>query len=266
MTEPATPRTDSESDASGDRAEQSRSLGSRLLAGLRELLVVVVMALALSFVIKTWVIQAFYIPSGSMEDTLVLNDRVIVNKLVPKAMDLQRGDVVVFTDPDHWLSGTVEPPRGPVMQKVHDALSFVGLLPSESDDHLIKRVIGLPGDHVACCDAKGRVTVNGSPIDESYIKPGDVPSAIPFEVTVPAGKVWVMGDHRSDSEDSRFHNDDGASGAVPIEKITGRAIAIVWPLDRIGWLPNFSATFANIPSAPASPTDPASPSPATSSP
>jgi signal peptidase I len=232
-----------------------RSAGSRFLAGVREMAVVIVMALALSFVVKTWVLQAFFIPSGSMEDTLVLNDRVIVNKLVPRAMDLQRGDVVVFSDPDHWLSPGMAPRRSAVMQKVHDALSFVGLLPSESDDHLIKRVIGMPGDHVACCDAEGRLTVNGVPLKETYIKSGDVPSAIPFDVTVPDGMVWVMGDHRSDSEDSRYHNEPGRTGAVPISKITGRAIAIVWPWDRIGSLSNHQEIFGVVPKA--SPTSPA---------
>jgi len=223
-------------------------------AALREFVVVVAMALALSFVVKTWLVQAFYIPSGSMEDTLVLNDRVVVNKLVPDVVDVQRGDVVVFQDPGDWLSAVPEVSHGPLRDGVERVLSFVGLLPDTSDNHLIKRVIGLPGDHIVCCDAQGRLTVNGVPLTEPYVKPGDVASSITFDITVPAGKVWVMGDHRSDSEDSRFHDPDGTGeqGSVPIADITGRAVAKVWPLDRAGWLSRPETTFTDVPAPGAS--------------
>lgn len=223
-------------------------------AALREFVVVVAMALALSFVVKTWLVQAFYIPSGSMEDTLILNDRVVVNKLVPDVVDVQRGDVVVFQDPGEWLSAVPEVNHGPLREGVERVLSFVGLLPDTSDNHLIKRVIGLPGDHIVCCDAQGRLTVNGVPLTEPYVKPGDVASSITFDITVPAGKVWVMGDHRSDSEDSRFHDPDGTGeqGSVPIADITGRAVAKVWPLDRAGWLSRPESTFADVPAPGAS--------------
>ncbi|KGN36748.1 signal peptidase I [Knoellia subterranea] len=229
-------------------------------AAIREFVVVVAMALALSFVVKTWLIQAFYIPSGSMEDTLILNDRVIVNKLVPDVVDLQRGDIIVFEDPGEWLSTMPEVSHGPIRDGVERVLSFVGLLPNTSDNHLIKRVIGLPGDHIVCCDAQGRLTVNGVPISEPYVKP-DVASSITFDITVPEGKVWVMGDHRSDSEDSRFHDPSGtgAEGSVPIDRITGRAVALVWPFDRAGWLGRSESTFADVPAPGAS--SPASPSP-----
>jgi signal peptidase I len=207
---------------------------------VREFVVVVVMALALSFVIKTWLLQAFYIPSSSMEDTLLVGDRVVVNKLVPGVMDLHRGDVVVFSDPGDWLVPTPRESQGTLRDAVHDGLVFVGLLPSASDDHLIKRVVGLPGDRVTCCGSDGRLRVNGEPLEEGYVKEGDAPSTIPFDVTVPAGRVWVMGDHRSDSEDSRYHDDDGTgrTGSVPVDDITGRAIAVVWPLDRLGRIEN----------------------------
>ncbi|MDT0213750.1 signal peptidase I [Rothia sp. ARF10] len=223
-------------------------------AALREFVVVVAMALALSFVVKTWLVQAFYIPSGSMEDTLILNDRVVVNKLVPDVVDVQRGDVVVFQDPGEWLSSVPEVSHGPLRDGVERVLSFVGLLPDTSDNHLIKRVIGLPGDHIVCCDAQGRLTVNGVPLTEPYVKPGDVASSITFDITVPAGKVWVMGDHRSDSEDSRFHDPDGTGeqGSVPIADITGRAVAKVWPLDRAGWLSRPESTFSDVPAPGAS--------------
>ena len=185
------------------RTEQSalRLFGS----AVKEIVVVVGMALALSFVVKTWLLQAFFIPSGSMEDTLLVGDRVVVSKLTPGPIDLQRGDVVVFQDPGGWLDAVPPVERGGVAGALHDGLVFVGLLPAESEDHLIKRVIGLPGDHVVCCDKEHRLTVNDVSIGEEYLKPGDLPSSLNFDVTVPEGHVWVMGDHRSDSEDSRFH-------------------------------------------------------------
>ncbi len=254
---------DGGADGSGGRSRGRAAFGAAG-AAIREFVVVVAMALALSFVVKTWLMQAFYIPSGSMEDTLILNDRVVVNKLVPGVVDLQRGDVIVFEDPGDWLSAMPEVSHGPVRDGVERVLSFVGLLPNTSDNHLIKRVVGLPGDTIACCDSEGRLTVNGVPVTEPYIKPGDVPSSITFDITVPEGKVWVMGDHRSDSEDSRFHDPDGTGtqGSVPVANITGRAVAKVWPLDRAGWLSRPESAFDAVPapgSAPAQPTPSATP-------
>jgi signal peptidase I len=239
---------DGGADGSGGRSRGRAAFGAAG-AAIREFVVVVAMALALSFVVKTWLMQAFYIPSGSMEDTLILNDRVVVNKLVPGVVDLQRGDVVVFEDPGDWLSAMPEVSHGPVRDGAERVLSFVGLLPNTSDNHLIKRVIGLPGDTITCCDSEGRLSVNGVPVTEPYIKPGDVPSSITFDITVPEGKVWVMGDHRSDSEDSRFHDPDGtgAQGSVPVANITGRAVAKVWPLGRAGWLSRTESTFDTVP-------------------
>ena len=217
-------------------------------SAVREVVVVIVMALLLSFVVKTWLLQAFFIPSGSMEDTLLVGDRVVVSKLNPTPFAISRGDVVVFQDPGGWLDLPPPVERSGVSGAVHDALVFVGLLPAESEDHLIKRVIGLPGDRVTCCSDGGLLSVNGTPISEPYIKPGDVPSSLTFDITVPQGQVWVMGDHRSDSEDSRFHDPsgNGSDGAVPIDAITGRAVAVVWPLGRAGWLSNYSSTFAPV--------------------
>lgn len=224
-------------------------VGSMVKAATKEFVIVIGMALVLSFVVKTWLLQAFYIPSGSMEDTLVLNDRVIVSKLTPGAFELKRGDIVVFSDPGEWVEPLPKEPHGPVVTAVRQGLMFVGLLPNDSEDHLIKRVIGLPGDHVVCCDEGERLTVNGAPLVEPYIKPGDAPSSMDFDITVPQGSVWVMGDHRSDSSDSRFHDPSGTGkdGSVSESLIVGRAVALVWPLDHLTWLSNPKATFAKVP-------------------
>ncbi|WP_342778124.1 signal peptidase I [Oryzihumus leptocrescens] len=230
----------------GDRRQGP---GRAVLSAVKEAAIVVGMALVLSLVVKTWLMQAFYIPSGSMENTLVNGDRVIVSKLTPGPFALQRGDVVVFEDPANWLGEPVPVQRGPVGAAVHNTLTFVGLLPTDEGNHLIKRVIGLPGDHVVCCDDQHRITVNGAPLNEPYIKPGDEPSRQEFDITVPAGRVWVMGDHRSDSSDSRFHDngDGGKTGSVPESKIVGRALSVVWPVADWSWLSRPTATFAKVP-------------------
>ncbi|MEP7193472.1 MAG: signal peptidase I [Actinomycetota bacterium] len=224
------------------REVKHRAIGSPML---RESVIVIVLALLLSLLVKTWLMQAFYIPSGSMENTLVKDDRVIVNKLVPSTVSLHRGDVIVFEDPDHWLPQVTQVRHS----RLVNALTFVGLLPSDEGNHLIKRVIGLPGDHVVCCDQNKQLTVNGVALIEPYLKPGDAPSQETFSITVPPGRVWVMGDHRSDSADSRPHDQGsgGVKGSVPESLIVGRAAALVWPRERWTWLSNSPATFAGIP-------------------
>jgi len=210
------------------------SLGRRLLRDTREVLGTVAIALGIAIVIKTFLIQPFYIPSQSMEDTLLVGDRVLVSKLEPGPFELNRGDIAVFVDPGGWL--TAEAPEPSLLNR---ALTFVGLLPANSGEHLIKRVVGLPGDTVRCCDPEGRLLVNNQPLDESpYLFPGDSPSSLDFEVVVPEGTVWVMGDHRSVSEDSRYHDVDGdfTAGAVPIDNVVGRAVLVMWPLSRLEWL------------------------------
>lgn len=234
---------------------------------LREIVIVVVLALALSFVAKTWLVQSFWIPSDSMNNTLVRADRVVVSKLTPGPFDLKRGDIVVFTDPGHWLRNAPSTSTSS-SNAVSRALSWVGLLPSDEGNHLIKRVIGLPGDTVSCCSTDGRLRINGVPITESYLFPGDVPSEIEFAITVPAGKIWVMGDHRSDSSDSRYNDvlgtetDDprdntGVYGSVPMENVVGSAFSIVWPLNRATWLGNPSESYASVPAAGSAPVKPA---------
>ena len=204
-----------------------------------------VVAIVLSFLIKTFLFRAFYIPSESMVDTLDVNDRIFVNLLVPEPFALERGDVVVFQDTKGWLVPAAERPAGPFTW-VQDGLMFVGLLPDNSEQHLVKRVIGLPGDHVVCCDAGSRLTVNGAPLDEKYVNPAEVPQVRDFDVVVPDGKVWVMGDNRNHSADSRAHLDSGG-GFVDVADIEGKAAVIAWPLNRISALDNYPDVFRNVP-------------------
>ena len=209
----------------------SRGKGS----ALRELPILLVSALILSMIVKTFFVQFFYIPSGSMENTLLVNDRVGVNKFGALFSNIKRGEVVVFRDPADWLSVPTNEDTG--LKKVaKDALVFVGVLPDPSKQYLIKRVIGVGGDRVVCCNASNQIEVNGTPITEPYIYPGDKPSDSEFDVTVPKGFIWVMGDHRGASADSRFHTQDPNKGMVPLEKVTGRALFVIWPLSNLGIL------------------------------
>ena len=214
---------------------------------LKEVLIILVSALVLSWIIKSFFVQAFYIPSGSMEDTLVKNDRILVSKMVPGVFDVHRGDVVVFKDPGTWLQGVVPPERTQFQQSVTNGLTFIGLLPQDAGEHLVKRVIGVGGDRVQCCDAEGRITVNGQPIDETYLKPGSVPSLIPFDQVVPKDFLWVMGDNRAHSSDSRYNGGSPGGGFVPVDNVVGTAFVKVWPMGSIGWLRNPSATFEDVP-------------------
>jgi signal peptidase I len=204
-----------------------------------------VIALVLALLVKTYVVQAFWIPSSSMENTLDIGDRFLVNKLVYHFRDIHRGDIVVFNGTGSWLPPATSSPE-PLVRLWHTVVGLFGVgLP---DDDYVKRVIGLPGDRVACCNAQGLVTVNGVALHESsYLYPGNSPSSIPsgsprFSVRVPAGHVWVMGDHREVSEDSRLHRDAPGGGAIPESAVIGRAFMIVWPLSRWRVLP-IPATF-----------------------
>lgn len=230
-------------------AEPRRGVLRSVAGAVRETVIIVVMAMVLSFVVKTWVAQAFFIPSGSMEQTLEVGDRVMVSKLHKRFEGINRGDVVVFQDPGGWLPPMERVEPSEVMGSVQRVLTFVGLLPDPADEHLIKRVVGVGGDRVVCCDADGRLTVNGAAIDEPYVYPGDVPSAIRFDVSVPPGSVWVMGDHRSDSQDSRYHplEGDGSEGSVPLDLVVGRGVLTVWPVTRAGTMSSHPDVFAGVP-------------------
>ena len=221
-------------------AKRARRRRKRSL--VREIPLIMLVALVITLLLQTFFVQVFSIPSGSMQNTIAIGDRVVVNKLSPwLGWKPQRGEVIVFNDPDNWLASDPVPKDGPVLGAVKSVFTFVGLLPSDRD--LIKRVIGVPGDTVACCDSKGRVTVNGKPLDESsYIYPGNPPSTITFKVTVPPGKLWVMGDHRDISADSRYHMTDKFGGMVPISDVVGHAFVLIWPPSRAGGL-GVPATF-----------------------
>jgi signal peptidase I len=234
--EGGTPPTSTESGAGG------------FWAFARETAIVLVTALVLSLLIKTFLVQAFFIPSQSMENTLLVGDRVLVSKLTPGPFDLDRGDIVVFKDPGGWLPLEPAVEEGPFKTGVRDLFTFVGLLPSDSGEHLIKRVIGVGGDTVECCDAQGRLMVNGQAIDETqYLHPGVEPSAESFKVTVPEGRLWVMGDNRNNSRDSRANRGEGKDGTIPVDNVVGRAFVLVWPADRFRWLTNPSSVFEDVP-------------------
>jgi signal peptidase I len=201
----------------------------------RELLTIVVAASVLTLVVKAFAFQVYKIPSASMENTLLIGDRVLVNKLVYHFRGIARGDIVVFSGQDSWGPPPTPPSSDPVVRVLDDVLSDIGLHSSQT--YYIKRVIGLPGDTVACCtDLK--VTVNGVPLNEgAYVYPGNPASAFSFKTTVPAGYVWVMGDHRGDSEDSRYHVHELGGGAVPENEVVGRAFLVIWPLTQFRDLP-----------------------------
>lgn len=178
-----------------------------------ELTLIVAVVVALTTGVRAYVVAPFSIPSGSMEQTLQVGDRILVDRISYRFHDVRRGDVVVFDGTD----------------------TFGSLGNSHGETDYVKRVIGLPGEHVVCCDGKGRVTVDGRPLTEqAYLHPGDVPSLMRFDVRVPAGRLWLMGDHRSDSLDSRAHLGDPGGGTVAVSMVVGRVLTVVWPLSRLG--------------------------------
>lgn len=214
--------------AAGDGQRQPKRKGSFW----RELPILVAVAVVVALVVRAFVVQTFYIPTGSMQQTLEINDRVLVNKLVYEFRTPRRGEIVVFEAPPGWRN-------------------------TESED-FVKRVIGVGGDRVACCDQRGRITVNGEPIDETeylFKRNGvsDPPASQEFEVTVPPGRLWVMGDHRSGSADSLEHFDDSDGGimesTISVDAVVGRAFALFWPVGRARWL-SVPGTFDDVPDPP----------------
>ncbi len=208
---------------------------------LKEFPFLIVVALVVSLFIKTFIVQFFFIPSGSMENTLQIDDRVAVNRIPFISNDIKRGDVVVFRDPDNWLPAADTESAPFVIAKVKAALVAVGILPNPAKQYLVKRVVGVAGDRVICCTTTGKITVNGEEMVEPYIYAGNVPSDMNFDVTVPKGKLWVMGDHRGASADSRYHQEDINKGFVPLNRVTGRVLAVIWPIKNFSLVPNVDA-------------------------
>jgi signal peptidase I len=254
-TDPEAARTDADEADEQDEAEDEQPKSR--WSFLTEMVVLFAVALTIALLIKTFVVQPFFIPSGSMENTLMIGDKVLVNKLVYRVRPISRGDVVVFNGAGSWLAPTAgpKPSHNPLVRLYDDTLgklitSIKGLFGTEpGQTDYIKRVIGIPGDHVACCTKQGNITVNGVALHESsYLIPGAKPSQGKFNITVPPGRIWVMGDNRPESADSRLHDckytftpakcvSYDSQGTVPEDKVIGRAFMIVWPPSRIRILP-----------------------------
>jgi signal peptidase I len=221
------------------RHRGSKDKLSELIRTLRGIAVSMMLALLIATLIQTFLVRSFFIPSGSMESTLMINDRMLVNLLAPELSPLKRGDVIVFHDPDNWLG--VNKDVGPkYSDPMAIALDSAGVDMNFASDYLTKRVIGLPGDTVVCCDDFGRLIVNGVSLTEPYtgIFFGAPASDLKFSVTVPKDSLWVMGDNRDNSADSRAHMDTATKGFVPISEVVGRAFFVTWPLNHLTWLSN----------------------------
>ncbi|MGW9635789.1 signal peptidase I [Nocardiopsis alba] len=234
------------SDAGGEESEErtdatmSDSQSSTKKGSFwKELPILIVIALVLAFVIRTWLMQAFYIPSTSMENTLLVGDRVLVNKVVYQIRDIERGEVIVFDGDGSWDDPNtvqVPEPTNPVSGAFTWVQQQLGAAPTGKE--YIKRVIGLPGDTVECCDEQNRILVNGQPLnEESYLYPGSVESHTEFgPIEVGEGELWLMGDHRAISSDSRSNQNNPGGGTVPIDHVVGRAFVIIWPFGQAGGL------------------------------
>ena len=221
-------------------AEMSKSQSSAKKGSFwKELPILIVIALILAFVIRTWLMQAFYIPSTSMENTLLVGDRVLVNKVVYQVRDIERGEVIVFNGDGSWDDpNTVQipEPTNPISGAFTWVQQQLGAAPTGKE--YIKRVIGLPGDTVECCDEQNRLLVNGEPLnEEAYLYPGSVESHTEFgPIEVGEGELWLMGDHRAISHDSRSNQNNPGGGTVPIDHVVGRAFVIIWPMGQAGTL------------------------------
>lgn len=203
---------------------------------LREIPIIIGSALIVSIIVKTFFLHFFFIPTGSMENTLQVGDRIAVNKFGALFSEIKRGEIVVFADPDNWLGQAPDDQSSGLIGQGKNLLITIGVVPDPAKQYLIKRVIGVGGDTVICCDDQDKLTVNGKSIAEPYVYENDKASESNFNVTVPEGFIWVMGDHRGASSDSRFHTSDVNAGMVPLNKVVGRATLIVWPISNLDFL------------------------------
>ena len=203
---------------------------------LREIPIIIGSALIVSIIVKTFFLHFFYIPTGSMENTLQVGDRIAVNKFGALFSEIKRGEIVVFGDPDNWLGQAPDDQNSGLIGQGKNLLITIGVVPDPAKQYLIKRVIGVGGDTVICCDDQDKLQVNGKSVEEPYVYENDKASESNFNVTVPEGFIWVMGDHRAASSDSRFHTNDVNSGMVPLSKVVGRATFIVWPVSNLDFL------------------------------
>ena len=203
---------------------------------LREIPIIIGSALIVSIIVKAFFLHFFFIPTGSMENTLQVGDRIAVNKFGALFSEIKRGEIVVFADPDNWLGQAPDDQSTGLLGQGKNLLITIGVVPDPAKQYLIKRVIGVGGDTVICCDDQERLTVNGKSIAEPYVYENDKASESNFNVTVPEGFIWVMGDHRGASSDSRFHTNDVNAGMVPLSKVVGRATFIVWPISNLDFL------------------------------
>lgn len=230
------------------QAQEEGRLGEWFWVQAREGGTVILYALVIAFLVKTFLLRGFYIPSGSMEQTLQVNDRVFINVAGSYFSEPNRGDVIVFKDSQGWIPSTQK-----TSSPLKDALSFAGILPDTSSNFLVKRVIGTPGDVVES-DGNGKIKVNGVEINEPYLYPGNNPSEVPFKVTVPAGKYFVMGDHRSNSADSRYHISDGTA-FISKDDVQGNVFVVAWPLNHFGLLTDESSVFSSVPAPTSTPSE-----------
>lgn len=234
--DPAHGEGDSGQDEQGDQTGETGRPTKKPRSFWKELPLLIGIALLLALLIKTFLVQAFSIPSDSMMNTLQRGDRVLVDKLTPWfGSEPERGEVVVFHDPGGWLEGelTTDP------NALQTFLSWIGLMPDPAEKDLIKRVIAVGGDTVSCKEG-GKVILNGKTLDEtSYIYPGSSPCGDkPFgPITIPEGSIWVMGDNRQNSLDSRYHQNLPGGGTVPNDEVVGRAVVVAWPVTRWATLP-----------------------------
>ena len=235
---------------SGGRDRPRRAIESKRRSAARwiaEFAVYLVVAVVVVSLVRVFLVQPFLVPSGSMEETLRDQDTIVAWK----PGEPQRGMIVVFRDDLGWL-GPIDP--APTWKRV---LSWVKILPNQDEQYLVKRLIGMPGDHVSCCDSQGRLSVNGQVLDEPYLYYSNKAVAQRhFDVVVPAGRIFVLGDHRDSSADSRDHMCKGDADPFPsVDAIQGKVVAIMRPFSRAQWF-HIPSTFATVPDPVGNPPNP----------